>query len=67
MMRATSDMGRPAVGRGAGKRDEPGAMPPMELEDAWFRGPRPASRPPARPSVAPPESLDDDVADAWFR
>jgi hypothetical protein len=66
MMHATSDVGGPAVARGAGKRDEPGAMPPAELEDSWFRRPRPASAPPARRS-APPESLDDDVADAWFR
>jgi hypothetical protein len=66
-MRATSDMGGPAVARGAGERDsKPGAMPPPGLEDSWFRWPRPATPPAARP-IGAPEALDDDVADAWFR
>ncbi len=41
----------------------------QELEAAWFDAPRPSSRPPflgARPSVPPP-SIDDPVADPWFR
>jgi len=50
----------------------------QELEAAWFDAPRPSSRssfparaarlpfPAARPS-APPPSIDDPVADPWFR
>jgi hypothetical protein len=47
----------------------PASPSPQELEAAWFDAPRPASRPPfpsARPS-APPPSIDDPVADPWFR
>jgi hypothetical protein len=66
-MRATSDVGGPVVAQGVEDGDEPGMMPPPGLEDSWFRWPRPASTPPARPSSAPPASFDDDVADGWFR
>jgi hypothetical protein len=66
MQRAASDVGGPGSARGTGERDQKGAMPPAELQDSWFRWPKPAIPPPARPS-APPERLDDDVADAWFR
>jgi hypothetical protein len=67
MTRATSDVGGSSMARGAVEQGDAGAMPPGGLEESWFRPRRPASNPPPRPSNPPPESLDDDVADAWFR
>jgi hypothetical protein len=67
IMRGASDMGGPALGRAGAVRDEPGEMPSGELEDSWFHWPRVGSRPPAAHASDAPESIDDEVADAWFR
>ena len=65
-MQATNDRGALAVRHGS-DRGEPGARPSGELEDSWFHWPKPPSAPPPRPQSTPPESLDDGLADAWFR
>ena len=62
-MEASKDRGAFAVGddgRGGVQKD---------LDDSWFRWQKPPTVPPPR-SAPPPrprqESLDDEIADAWF-
>jgi hypothetical protein len=66
-MHTTSDV----EGQGAARSTEEAEVSRKQqhegLEDSWFQWPRLTSTPPARPSVAPPLSLADDLADAWFR
>jgi hypothetical protein len=49
---------------------KPGDRKSSDLDDAWFKLPRPtpgtaSHRPP--PEAAPPPPLDDRLADEWFR
>jgi hypothetical protein len=68
-MQASKEMGAPAAGS-AGREDR-GVVPRRDLDDSWFRWQKPQTLPPARPVTTPPsrpglESLDDEIADAWF-
>jgi hypothetical protein len=60
-MQASKEMGAPAA-PGAG-REQGAAKSRRDLDDSWFRWQKPRTVPPPRPRL---ESLDDEIADAWF-
>jgi hypothetical protein len=60
-MQASKEWGAPVVPDTG--REKGGAVARKDLDDSWFRWQKPPTLPPPRPRL---ESLDDEIADAWF-
>jgi hypothetical protein len=67
-MNAEMDADGRGLARSADDDKGPEDKKSSDLDDSWFKFPKPATIPPQpRSEPPPPPSLDDGLADDWFR